>query len=217
MRVFDVLVRGGPVMVPIALLSVMTLAFVLERGLFWVRSLRQENRIVKRILEAAQYDLREAETLAIQAKDSAIGRFLLAPLQLHDPTPDTFHQALTATADQEFAALRKGNIFLGSVIGVAPFLGLLGIVIRLLPTFRAVKASTDQSADVLSQAFGGIGDALITAASGIAVATLALAALLILIMIHIRQRRYFAKAGSELEAIYRQVWYEPSLSQEIHR
>jgi biopolymer transport protein ExbB len=217
MRVFDLLVKGGPVMIPIVLLSVVTLGFILERGVFWFRSLRHANKIVKNVLEAARYDLREAETLAEQAQEFAIGRFLLSPLRLQNPTPETFHLALKSTADQEFAAFRKSNIFLGSVVGFAPFLGLLGTVTALVTTFRAVRASAGQSADIVTQAAGGIGDALITAASGIVVATLALSAVLALMFVHSRQRSYFAKAGQELESIYRQVWYEPSLTQGFHR
>jgi biopolymer transport protein ExbB len=213
MRVFDLVVKGGPVMVPIILLSVLTLGFILERGIFWVRSLRRSDQIVKKVLEAARYDLREAETLAEQSQDFAIGRFLLSPLQLQHPTPETFHLALQSAADQEFAALRKGNLFLGSIVGFAPLLGLLGTVTALITTARAVKANTGQSAEVISQATVGIGDALITAASGIVVATLALIAFLVLMLIHTRQRNYFAKVGRELETIYQQVWHEPTVNQ----
>jgi biopolymer transport protein ExbB len=216
MRVFDLVVKGGPVMIPIIVLSVVTLGFVLDRAIFWVRSLRRANTIVKTVLEAARYDLREAETIAEKAQEFAIGRFLLSPLRLKNPTPETFHLALKSTADQEFAAFRKSNIFLGSVVGVAPFLGLLGTVTALVTTFRAVKASAGQSADVVTQAAGGIGDALITAASGIVVATLALAAFFALMVLHARQRAYFAKTGDELESIFRQVWYEPSVEQSVH-
>ncbi|MGB7443373.1 MAG: MotA/TolQ/ExbB proton channel family protein, partial [Coleofasciculaceae cyanobacterium] len=81
-RVYDFLLKGGPVMWPLLGLSVLTISCTLERAWFWFRLLSQEDRIVHDVLEAARYDLREAAAIAEQAKILPIGRFLFAPLKL---------------------------------------------------------------------------------------------------------------------------------------
>jgi len=63
----------------------------------------------------------------------------------------------------------------------------------------------------LSKAASGIAEALITTAAGMIVAIIALAIFRISISLQARQMDYFSKVGSELELIYRQIWYEPSL------
>lgn len=205
---FDYLVKGGPVMIPIVGLSVITLACTLDRAVFWFRLLQREDRIVNAVLRAARTDLQQAATIAQEAQDLAIGRFLLAPLKLNQPTPETFRLALETVADQEFARMRRGDRLLESVVGLAPLLGLLGTVTGLIATFNNLNIGGGQGADT-SKAAAGIGEALITTAGGMIVAILALAVFRVLVSLQARQMDYFSQVGSELELIYRQVWYEP--------
>jgi biopolymer transport protein ExbB len=213
---FDTLVKGGPVMIPILGLSIATVSCALERGWFWYRLLSQEDRIVHDVLEAAHYDLDQAAAIAEQAQDLAIGRFLLAPLKLKQATPETFRLAMETAADKEFAAMRKGDKLLESVVGIAPLLGLLGTVTGLIATFSNLNiGGGGADPQSTSRAAAGIGEALITTAGGMIVAILALTVFRILVTLQARQMDYFSNVGNELELIYRQVWYEPVVSEEI--
>jgi len=210
MRLFDFLVKGGSMMVPIVGLSVLTLACALERGVFWFRLLRRNNRTARTILEAARYDLNDASAIAEKSSDLAISRFLSAPLRLSNPTPDTFHLALQSAADREFAPMRRGDRWFESIIGLAPLLGVLGTVANLMMIFTSVKPNSEQTIDI-AKATNRVSDALIPFAAGLVVAILAFIAYRILISLQAGQMDYFSKIGSELELIYRQVWHEPSL------
>ncbi|MEL6456541.1 MAG: MotA/TolQ/ExbB proton channel family protein, partial [Cyanobacteria bacterium J06623_5] len=86
--VFDFLAKGGPVMVPIVGASVFTLACALERATFWTDLLEREAKVVNEVLEVARKDLDGAAAIASRARDLPIGRFLLAPLSLRNPSPD---------------------------------------------------------------------------------------------------------------------------------
>ena len=199
-------------MIPLLGLSAATLACALERGWFWYRLLSQEDRIVHDVLEAAQYDLKKAAASAQQVQDLPIGRFLLAPLRLNQPTPETFRLAMESVGDNEFVQIRKGNKLLETVVAIAPLLGLLGTVTGLIVTFSNLKIGGGGSSASASQAAVGIGEALITTASGMLVAIIAVAIFRILVTLQANQMNYFSRVGSALELIYRQVWYEPSLS-----
>jgi biopolymer transport protein ExbB len=210
MRLFDFLVKGGPVMVPILVLSVFTLAYALERGVFWFRLLRQHRRTAQTVLETARYDLRDAGAIAEKTPHLAIGRFLSAPLRLSNPTPESFHLALQAAADREFATLRTGDRPLESIIGLALLLGVLGTVTKLMAILTNSQPNPEQAVD-MAQVTNAMSNALIPIAGGLVVATLAFIAYRILLSLQARQMDYFSKIGSELELIYRQVWHEPSL------
>ena len=210
--VFEFLVKGGPVMVPIAALSVMTTACAFERTWFWWHSLRGEKRLVRQILDAALVDLGKARSLAESAQDMPIGRFLLAPLKLDFPTPETFRLALEAAGDREFVQMRKGDKLLESIAGIAPLLGLLGTVTGLIVTFFSLKIGGGGSGADTSKAAMGIAEALITTAGGMVVAVIALAVFRVCISLAAGQMDYFSDVGNELELIYRQHWYEPNVS-----
>jgi biopolymer transport protein ExbB len=209
---FDLIVKGGPVMLPIVGLSVMTIACGLERGWFWYQLLTKEDRVVHDVLAAAQYNLHEAAAIAEQTQDLPIGRFLLAPLRLKNPTPETFRLAMEAAGDKEFAQMRKGDKLLETVVAIAPLLGLLGTVTGLIVTFDNLNVGGGGTNEQATLAAAGIGEALITTAGGMVVAIMALVIFRIMASLQARQIDYFSAVGSELELIYRQTWHEPSLA-----
>lgn len=209
-RVFNLMQEGGPIMWPLLGLSVATIACTMERGWFWYRLLRQEGKIVHDVLEAARVDLDDAAAIAYQAQTLAIGRYLLAPLKLRNPTPETFRLALEAAGDKEFVKMRKGDKLLETVVGIAPLLGLLGTVLGLITTFGNLNVGGGGAGDGATKAAAGIGEALIATATGMIVAILALAVFRVFVTLQSSQVDYFSEAGSELELIYRQAWYEPA-------
>ncbi|MBE9109144.1 MotA/TolQ/ExbB proton channel family protein [Nodosilinea sp. LEGE 07298] len=208
--VLDFLAKGGPVMVPILGCSVLTIATALERALFWTKLLRREDQVVSEVLDASRRDLTQAAAIAAQSQDLPIGRFLLAPLRLKQPSPDTFRLAMETTGDREFVKMRKGDKLLETIVAVAPLLGLLGTVTGLIATFGNLNIGGGGTGDQATAAAAGIGEALITTAAGMIVAIMALLIFRVLVSLQAQQIDYFSDAGNELELIYRQYWYEPT-------
>ncbi|MGD1943667.1 MAG: MotA/TolQ/ExbB proton channel family protein [Leptolyngbyaceae cyanobacterium] len=209
--VFDFLARGGPVMVPILGCSVLTIATGFERAWFWTNLLKRESQVVNEVLDAARRDLDEAAAIAARADDTPVGRFLLAPLRLKNPSPETFRLALENAGDKEFVKMRRGAKVLETIVAVAPLLGLLGTVTGLIATFNNLNIGSGGGTDT-SAAASGIGEALITTAAGMVVAIMALLVFRVMVTFQGQQMDYFSEAGNELELIYRQFWYEPALS-----
>lgn len=209
-RVFDLFLQGGPVMWPILGLSILTISCALDRAWFWFRLLTQEDRIVHDVMDAARHDLQKAAAIAKQSQLLPIGRFLYAPLKLRQPTPETFRLAMEAAGDKEFVQMRKGEKLLETIVAVAPLLGLLGTVTGLIGTFNNLKIGGGGTTAEASKVAAGIGEALITTAAGMIVAIIALLVFRTLVTFQSRQMDYFAEVGSELELIYRQIWYEPA-------
>ncbi|MEO1209770.1 MAG: MotA/TolQ/ExbB proton channel family protein [Cyanobacteria bacterium J06638_20] len=210
-NLFELVVRGGPVMVPIMGFSVATVATALERAWFWYRLMAQEDQIVHDVLEAAREDLSGAKNIAEHAEDLPIGRYLLAPLRLRQPTPETFRLAMESAGDKEFVQMQKGDKFLETTVAVSPLLGLLGTVTGLIATFGNLNIGGGGTTEQATQAAAGIGEALITTAAGMIVAIMALLVFRVLVTLQARQMDYFSEVGNELELIYRQMWYESNL------
>ncbi|KPQ37259.1 MAG: biopolymer transport protein ExbB [Phormidesmis priestleyi Ana] len=196
-------------MVPIVGASVFTVACALERATFWTNLLKREERVVADVLDMSRRDLSEAAAIAARDRDLPIGRFLLAPLSLKNPSPETFRLALENAGDKEFVKMRKGDKLLETVVAVAPLLGLLGTVTGLINTFENLNIGAGgEGAAGATEAAGGIGEALITTAAGMVVAIIALLVLRIMVTLQAQQMDYFSEAGNELELIYREYWHE---------
>jgi biopolymer transport protein ExbB len=208
--VFNLIAKGGPVMIPVVGLSIATFACAMERSIFWFQVLRVEHKIVHQVLDAAHSDLETAAAIAHKAQNQPIGRFLCSALQLQAPTPETFRLALQTSGEDEFVQMRRGNRLLETVVAIAPLLGLLGTVSGLILTFANLKIGGGGSSVDTSKAAAGIGEALVTTAGGMVVAIIALAFLRINTTLQGKQMEYFAKVAGRLELIYRHLWYERS-------
>jgi biopolymer transport protein ExbB len=120
---------------------------------------------------------------------------------------------MEAAGDKEFIQMRKGDKILETIVAVSPLLGLLGTVTGLIATFSNLDIGGGGTTAEASKAAAGIGEALITTAAGMVVAILALLVFRTLVTLQSRQMDYFSEVGNELELIYRQVWYEPTLGE----
>lgn len=215
-NLYEVVIKGGPVIIPLAGLSIATLSCALDRSVFWFQLWRTEAQLSHDILEAARYSLTDARAIAERSKSMPLGRFLLAPLKLKQPTPETFRLAMETAGDQEFANMRKGDKLLETVVALAPLLGLLGTVTGLILTFNNLNIGGGGTSTDTTKVAAGIGESLMSTAVGMVVAILALCVFRISVTLQAQQVEYFSRVGGELELIYRQVWYEPLLD-EIER
>lgn len=205
MNIVEIFQLGGPAMWPLLGLSILSLTVILERLWFWARILSKEKEIVNRVLDAAVQDWEAATEIARRASNKPIGRFLYAPLRLGQPDPEVFKLALESTAHEELNSMRGGDKILEAIIGLAPLLGLFGTVWGLIVSLRSIRIS-DLGTPSTSGVTLGIGEALISTASGLVVAIVTLAFYRLFQVLLFNQMKIFHRSGSELELLYRQFW-----------
>ena len=199
--------KGGAVMWPLFGLSILSLATILERLWFWFKTLRKEEELIERVLEAStnnQWDT--AAQIAKQERNrKPIGRFLYAPLKRENPDPETFKLALEASAEDELATMRKGDKMLESVIALAPLLGLLGTVLGLIRSLSGIKLG-DLGTAAGSSVTLGISESLISTATGMVVAIVSLSFYRLFQGLIFGQVKLFRSTGNQLELLYREHW-----------
>lgn len=203
MDILDILQKGGPAMWPLLALSILALSVIFERLWFWVRILTQEKEIVDRVLDAARENWQAARDIARQATNQPVGRFLFAPLSLPKADTETFRLALEATAEDELAGMRRGEKLLEAVIALSPLLGLLGTVLGLIQSLGSIRLGdlgTQSAAGVTT----GIGESLISTASGLIVAIVSLVFYRLFQSFVVNQVKIFRRAGNDMELLYRQ-------------
>ncbi len=205
MNIFEFVQKGGPAMWPLMALSVLTIGTVFERLWFWSSILKDERKTAGQVLEASRRDWDEATHLARQVSNRPIGRFLHTPLRLANKEPEVFRLALEASADEELNAMRRGDKLLEAVIALSPLLGLLGTVLGLISSLSNIRLG-DIGSSSTSTVTLGISEALISTASGLIIAIVALAFYRLFQGLVTNQARIFRRTGNELELNYRQFW-----------
>jgi biopolymer transport protein ExbB len=163
----DMVIKGGPIMAPILLCSVISLAIVVERFL----SLRR-NRILKYdILQRIEELLRdrkipEATTLC-KRYPSSMTRILLAAILNHDKSRQDIKEIIEDAGRHEVPVLERYLTILGTIASISTLLGLLGTITGMIKTFNVIAALGYGHPEALA---GGISEALITTAAGLGVA-----------------------------------------------
>ncbi len=196
---FEIFERGGPIMWPLLITSLIALSLILERLAFFFSELRSERpEQVKKVLDS----IREAQ----------ISRAIQLSTGSDDPVALTLHDALTSeeevSLDQAYACsaqmqvrrFQKGLDSLDTIVTLAPLLGLLGTVTGMIRAFGLIGQSELGAPVAIT---GGIAEALIATAFGLGIAILSLVPLNLLQSFSDRIRFRLEDTGSRLELICR--------------
>ncbi|PWB78556.1 MAG: hypothetical protein C3F15_01230 [Holophagae bacterium] len=167
----DILISGGPVMIPLGLASVVALAIIIER--LWV--LRRKNYLRDETITTLQHYLVSRQyTAATDYCRMNPGPFphLVAALVANRLAPyDELKEILEDTGRRELMGLQRGLGALATIVAGAPLLGLLGTVLGMIQIFGVVATAGSSLAAGLA---AGIAQALITTAAGLIIAIPAL-------------------------------------------
>lgn len=161
----DLLLKGGWVMWPLLLLSILTLYAMIER---WIVLQRYAN-IPTAWLEAitaklSAGDIQSVKTLCIQRRN-VVARIIAKGLALGQQPTEIIERALERTGQMEIYRLERNLSLLGTIAGIAPMLGFLGTVLGMIQAFMAMAQTSHHiSPQLLS---GGIYEAMITTATGL--------------------------------------------------
>lgn len=203
--------KGGVAMWPLLLLSILSVSTIIERLWFWGQVILKSSQTASRILDTAARDWDTAIRVAQDNRRFPIAKYLLAPLRLPHPDPEVFHLALESAADDQLALMRRGDKILEAIIALSPLLGLLGTVLGLIQSLSSIQISDLGTASTAGVTLG-IGEALISTAAGLIIAIVSLAFYRVFQGLWFNQMRVFRKAGSELEVLYRQRWFEEEMA-----
>lgn len=158
-----------PVLLPILICSILTIAVAINRFSFYSRNKRDVVAFIPRLQrELANRNLEKAQALSIQL-GGVIGEVTEEAVRIFKEQRDGFSRSFDIAANLASRKLENHLTILGTIGGVAPFLGLFGTVVRILYTFQDLATQGNQSAAVAM----GIGSALIATAFGLGVAIVA--------------------------------------------
>lgn len=157
-------IKGGPIMYPIAVVTLFAVGIFVERLVWWTRlSARRSPRQLEAVYEALESgNLTKAIEQAAKSKDPVV-RMIHHGLN-HRHT--SMQGALEVAAGQELQDAGRFLSAMDTIVTLAPLLGLLGTVTGIMGSFTSIGGS-ELAAEKVT---GGIGEALIATAAGLGIA-----------------------------------------------
>ena len=164
---FDIFVKGGPVMYPLLACSVISLTVVIERFFFWILIYVHRNQsLVDETLRLCQEgNWEDVKTKVAGSKDYII-KILVSGI-LHREF--SMNKAMESTAAEEIKRMRRYTGVLDTMITVAPLLGIFGTVLGIITSFDIIGSTGIEHPQAVTS---GIAQALITTATGLGIAIL---------------------------------------------
>lgn len=164
----DILLKGGFMMIPLVICSIVALAIFIERFRFLTRIKLDSESLMSRIREVMEAGKVDLAVHTCKRADTPLSRILLAGIQNYNKPKETIQNAIEQSALEELPSLEKFVPALGTIAQIAPLLGFLGTVTGMIKSFSVV-ASQGLGNNPTALA-GGIAEALITTASGLFIA-----------------------------------------------
>ncbi|MEM9542935.1 MAG: MotA/TolQ/ExbB proton channel family protein, partial [Cyanobacteria bacterium P01_E01_bin.42] len=193
---------GGIVAIPLFIFSLIAIALILERLIFWSRVNNQQHAIVQKVLEIYPGDPPRAVQLLRENTTLPIARIFLEALSRDRSNPEAFRLALETAAQAEIPLLKRFNTVFETIISVSPLLGLLGTIFGLIRTFSALTIGEvgGSNSGAVTQ---GISEALVSTGIGLIVAIVTLLFANMFRGFYLRQFAFIQESGGQLELLYR--------------
>ncbi len=153
---------------PLLFISIITLACIFERILFWFDLRNKNNKIPKLILESYSFNKDELITFLNKKKNNPYSQILIEVFNANCIRQEDFEKVLEINLVNQNNKLNKYGNILNLSVGICPLLGLLGTVLGLMNSFSFIDLG---NVGVNSkEVTGGISEALVSTAYGLIIA-----------------------------------------------
>ncbi len=164
---FDPIVRGGIVMVPLILCSIVALVVSIERWLYLRTARVDGDKLMAKVRAALERSSPEEARGVCEATPGPVARVLAATLARFQMPKDDLREVAREVALAEQPTLDGHLPVLATIVTVSPLLGLLGTISGLIKIFHAIGGGSVGDPSLLP---AGIAEAMITTFTGLAIA-----------------------------------------------
>ena len=159
---------GGISVIPLAIASIASLSITLERGYFWYKTKSRQSSLKRKLLEQCFDNEQSCFQLRGKEQNNIMTKFFQ---KTTIPSPNNLEE-LRDSCELNLEILEpelsRYENTLGTIVSIAPLIGLLGTVLGLMRSMSGLtlQAISEGNTNVMS----GISEALISTAAGLTIA-----------------------------------------------
>lgn len=170
---FDLLLKGGPVMIPLALLFFATIYLFIERFITINKASKIDSNFMRNVKDyILQGNIEGAKSLC-KATNSPVAKIIEKGIQRIGRPVKDIENAIEGAGKIEISKLEKNVGILNTIAGLAPMFGFLGTILGVITIFHEISIKNSIEIGTIS---GGLYVKMITSAAGLFIGMLAFAA-----------------------------------------
>jgi biopolymer transport protein ExbB len=172
MNLWDLLVKGGVVMIPILLLSILAVYFFFERLIAIKKASKTDTHFFNTIKDFIYDSKLDAAKSLCKSMNTPDSRMMAKGIERIGKPITEIEKSIENVGRFEISKLEKNLKILGIVAGMAPMLGFIGTIMGVIKIFYDISLSENITIGVVA---GGLYVKMITSAAGLIVGVLAYA------------------------------------------
>jgi biopolymer transport protein ExbB len=170
LSLFDLLTKGGWVMIPLALLALLGLIIFFERYFTIRKAAKDESQLTMQVRSSIKTGNLDSAIAICKSSNTPLGRMLQKGLlRIGRPIKD-IEGAIENVGKLEVSKLEKNVGILGIIAGIAPMLGFVGTIIGVITIFHDVSVKGVIEIGTIS---GGLYVKMISSATGLIIGIVA--------------------------------------------
>lgn len=169
----DLLMKGGIIMIPIVLLSILSFYIFIERIAYIRRTASIEKGLITSIIGELKSGNSKNALIRARNNQAAVGRILESGIENLGKSQGDIERNLETTTNLEITKMEKNTGYLGIIASVAPMLGFIGTIAGVIKIFYNISLADNISIGIIA---GGLYQKMICSGAGLIVGVLAYAA-----------------------------------------
>ena len=153
---------------PLLFLSIITLACIIDRIIFWTQLRKNNKRISELILEKYNDNLNEFLAFLKKKNNNPYSQILINIFNMNFSSEKDFDKALEINLINKLKEFNKYGYIFNLTIAISPLLGLLGTILGLMNSFSFIDLGSVGTNT--KEVTGGISEALVSTAYGLIIA-----------------------------------------------
>lgn len=170
---FELLLKGGVMVIPILILLFFTVYVIIERALYYSKITKEDTSLLGEVQLHLGQGRVDAAQMAAAKSGTAQGKIIESGLSLIGRPLSEIEGMMEKTTNVEIGNMEKKLGWLGLVSGVAPILGFVGTIAGVIKIFYTISQSGDVSIGSISE---GLYEKMISSALGLITGVIAYSA-----------------------------------------
>ena len=167
----DILIEGGPIMIPIFICSIFALAIVISKLIYFSKITTNTQELKKTVFKLLKKNDPQKAIHVCEKDPSPVAGILKGGIIKYGGSREDIREAMEDVSLFEIPVLEKRFTALATIAHITPLLGLLGTVTGMTASFHTIQARAASLNPVTpGDLAGGIGEALLTTVAGLVVA-----------------------------------------------
>jgi biopolymer transport protein ExbB len=168
--VWELLTKGGWLMVPIGLLSIVSVYIFFDRYLAIRKATRVDRNFMDRIRDYIKEDKIDESLALCRKTDSQLARMIEKGIKRIGRPMKEIEEAIEIVGKFEIYKLEKNLVVLGVIAGIAPMFGFIGTIVGVIRIFYNISLADNISIGIIS---GGLYEKMVVSAAGLTVGIIA--------------------------------------------